>query len=81
MTQRFWVVAATISLAAACSQKEEPRSRAAEAPKAAPGASTEAKTMTFHSFSAAPLGLTEPVSLAKYQGKVLLVANTAAHCG
>ncbi len=37
--------------------------------------------MTFHSFSAAPLGLTEPVSLARYQGKVLLVANTAAHCG
>lgn len=37
--------------------------------------------MTFHSFSAAPLGLIEPVSLARYQGKVLLVANTAAHCG
>jgi glutathione peroxidase len=37
--------------------------------------------MTFHSFSAAPLGLTEPVSLARYQGKVLLVANTASHCG
>ena len=37
--------------------------------------------MTFHSFSAAPLGQTEPVSLAKYQGKVLLVANVAAHCG
>jgi glutathione peroxidase len=37
--------------------------------------------MTFYSFSAAPLGLREPISLAKYQGKVLLVANTAAHCG
>jgi glutathione peroxidase len=37
--------------------------------------------MTFHSFSAAPLGSTEPVSLSRYQGKVLLVANTAAHCG
>jgi glutathione peroxidase len=37
--------------------------------------------MTFYSFSAAPLGLTEPLPLSKYQGKVLLVANTAAHCG
>jgi len=37
--------------------------------------------MTFEAFSAAPLGLTEPVSLAKYKGQVLLVANTAAHCG
>ena len=37
--------------------------------------------MSFHSFSAAPLGLTEPVSLSKYKGEVILVANTAAHCG
>ena len=37
--------------------------------------------MSFHSFSAAPLGLTEPVALSKYKGEVLLVANTAAHCG
>ncbi len=37
--------------------------------------------MTFHSFSAAPLGVDAPVSLAKYKGKVLLVVNTAAHCG
>ncbi len=44
MTQRFWVVAATISLAAACSQKEEPPSRAAETPKAAaPGATSRAR--------------------------------------
>jgi glutathione peroxidase len=35
----------------------------------------------FFEFSAAPLGQTEPASLAKYHGKVLLVVNTAAHCG
>jgi glutathione peroxidase len=44
-------------------------------------ANPEGKTMSFYSFSAAPLGLTDAVSLAKYQGKVLLVVNTAAHCG
>lgn len=37
--------------------------------------------MSFHTFSAAPLGKTEPESLSKYRGKVLLVVNTAAHCG
>jgi glutathione peroxidase len=76
MTQRFWVVAATMVLATACSQREEPK---AQGP--APGATAEAKTMTFYSFSATPLGHSELVSLAKYQGKVLLVANTASHCG
>lgn len=35
----------------------------------------------FHSFAAVPLGETEAVSLAKYKGQVLLVVNTAAHCG
>jgi glutathione peroxidase len=76
MNKRSWpVVMTTIFLAAACTQREEPRGPA-------PGASAaEAKTMSFHSFSAALLGQTEPVSLTKYQGKVLLVANTAAHCG
>ncbi len=37
--------------------------------------------MSFHSFSVAPLGHAEPVSLGKYQGKVLLVVNVASHCG
>jgi glutathione peroxidase len=40
-----------------------------------------APTMSFYAFSAAPLGKSEPVSLEKYRGKVLLVVNTAAHCG
>lgn len=67
-----------MALLAGCSQRDEaPRA----APPVHPTPSTEAKTMTFHSFSAAPLGTTEPVSLSKYQGKVLLVANVAAHCG
>src|SRR6185312_6198371 len=35
---------------------------------------SEGKTMPFHSFSATPLGHAEPVSLTRYQGKVLLVA-------
>jgi glutathione peroxidase len=75
---------AMIFLAAACTQREEARGPALEAPRGEtkpPPSTPEGKTMTFHSFSAAPLGLIEPVSLAKYQGKVLLVANTAAHCG
>jgi glutathione peroxidase len=47
-----------------------------------PSDSTRSSTaMSFYSFSAAPLGSDAPVSLEKYQGKVLLVANTAAHCG
>jgi len=37
--------------------------------------------MSFYAYSAAPLGKSEPVSLEKYRGKVLLVVNTAAHCG
>jgi len=80
------VALATILLAAACSQREDPRGPAAETARSAaqlpaPGTTPEGKTMTFHSFSAAPLGLAEPVSLSRYQGKVLLVANTASHCG
>ena len=81
MTQRIWVVAATILLATACSQREEPQARGPDTPRPLAPATNEAKTMTFHSFSAAPLGLSEPVSLSRYQGKVLLVANTASHCG
>jgi glutathione peroxidase len=69
----------TIFLAAGGTRREEAGglSRAASATRAPEGKNT----MTFHSFSAAPLGQTEPVSLAKYEGKVLLVVNTAAHCG
>jgi glutathione peroxidase len=77
----FRVIAAA-ALLSACSQREElrppePRPEAAAATSIQRGTSA----MTFHSFSAAPLGLTEPVSLSKYKGEVLLVANTAAHCG
>jgi glutathione peroxidase len=76
MTRRACIVLLSSFLAAACS-KAPPAVRA----EATTNANPEGKTMTFHSFSAAPLGLTEPVSLAKYDGKVLLVVNTAAHCG
>ena len=80
------LVLATIFLAAACSRREDPQGPAPETARAAsklpaPGTNPEGKTMTFHSFSAAPLGLTEAVPLTRYQGKVLLVANTASHCG
>ena len=82
MTHRSRLALATIFLATACTQREE-RGPAPDAPRVEAKATTnpEGKTMSFHSFSAAPLGLTEAVSLAKYQGKVLLVANTASHCG
>jgi glutathione peroxidase len=80
MTTRSWILAAVL-LSAACSQKDEPSAKAPAPEKPGAPSATEAKTMTFYSFSAAPLGLAEPVSLGKYQGKVLLVANTAAHCG
>lgn len=50
------------------------------AEKHAPPTTTEAP-VTFYSFDAAPLGKTEKVSLSKYKGSVLLVVNTAAHCG
>jgi glutathione peroxidase len=72
-------LAATISLAAACSQREEPRGPVSDPPRAS--APKEETAMSFYSFSAVPLGQAQPVSLAKYQGKVLLIANTAAHCG
>jgi glutathione peroxidase len=35
----------------------------------------------FFAFSAAPLGQKEPIALDRYKGQVLLVVNTAAHCG
>src|SRR5271170_680515 len=82
--RRSPIVMTTIFLAAACTQREEARGPAVEAARGEsrpPASSPEGKTMTFHSFSAAPLGLIEPAPLARYQGKVLLVANTAAHCG
>jgi glutathione peroxidase len=78
------VLAAAILLSA-CSQREELRPpephrevAAADTPSHPAGGAT---AMTFHSFSVAPLGLTEPVSLSRYKGEVILVANTAAHCG
>jgi glutathione peroxidase len=73
-------LAATISLALGCTTPQD-HAAASDAPHAEANASNGAKTMTFHSFSAAPLGLTEATSLAKYKGKVLLVVNTASHCG
>jgi glutathione peroxidase len=72
MMHRKAFLLVTILLAASCSKAQD----AAPAPP-----NPEGKTMNFYAFSAAPLGLAEPVSLAKYQGKVLLVVNTAAHCG
>jgi len=59
----------------------EPAPRAEPARPVSTSIATGSHAMSFHSFSAVPLGQAEPVSLAKYQGKVLLVANTAAHCG
>jgi glutathione peroxidase len=84
MTLRILMVPtlATIFLAAACSQREDPRAPAPSAPRTeanAPGKGSSA--MSFYSFSAPRLGLTEAAPLTAYQGKVLLVANTAAHCG
>jgi glutathione peroxidase len=64
---------ATIVLSAGCSPREHT--------PATTQPSAEVKSMSFHAFSAAPLGQTEAVSLTKYKGQVLLVANTAAHCG
>lgn len=75
-----WTLAAA-ALLVACSQPEQPKGPAPEPPKAASAAEPRSNAMTFHAFSAAPLGGTEPVSLAKYKGQVILVANTAAHCG
>jgi len=64
----------------ACSRPDQGRSPTPE-PAQAPTPDPKAKTMTFDTFSAAPLGQTEPVSLSRYKGQVILVANTAAHCG
>jgi glutathione peroxidase len=75
---RATLLVAMISLAA-CT----PREAAPGAPTATakPASGSEGSSMSFHSFSAAPLGQAQAVPLSKYQGKVLLVANTAAHCG
>ena len=70
------LLVATIPLLAACSQREDARG-----PAPTVQAHQGSTAMTVHSFSAAPLGQTEAVSLARYKGQVLLVANTAAHCG
>src|SRR5262249_54236883 len=69
----------TIFLAARCVRREETGAPPREAP---PGSATEGKnTMTFPLFSAAPPGQTQPLALAKHEGKGLRVVNTAAHCG
>jgi glutathione peroxidase len=73
--------AALMFLAAACSQREEPRGPAPETPHPEAARAEGSKAMSFHSFSAVPLGGSQAVPLTKYQGKVLLVVNTAAHCG
>ena len=77
------LLVATLPLLAACSQRDEVRGPAPDPHlgTAVAGAGQGSTAMTFHSFSVAPLGQTTPVSLAKYKGQVLLVANTAAHCG
>lgn len=74
-----WKAAAVLALAVtsvACAQPGAGPSPTGAA-SSGPGAAME----TFYSFSAIPLGGTEPVALTKYQGSVILVANTAAHCG
>lgn len=68
------------SLLLGCSSAE-PAPRPESARPVPATATPGSQVMSFHSFSAVPLGQAEPVSFAKYQGKVLLVANTAAHCG
>jgi hypothetical protein len=69
-----WALAMSL-LCAACSSREHPPDTTQKA------TAPEVKSMSFYAFSAAPLGQTEAVSLAKYKGQVLLVANTASHCG
>ncbi|APR87469.1 Glutathione peroxidase [Minicystis rosea] len=76
--RRFLLVAVMLGLG--CSQADPGKGTAPEPPRPATAA-PRAQAMTFHSFSAVPLGQSEPVSLAKYKGQVVLVANTAAHCG
>lgn len=75
------LLVATIPLFTACSQREEVRGPAPDPHLGTARADQGSTAMTFHSFSAAPLGETAAVSLAWYKGQVLLVANTAAHCG
>jgi glutathione peroxidase len=72
------ITLAALLLAACADQKpapgaSPPTTRTQEAPVSV--------AATFHTFQAVPLGGQEPLSLAKYKGSVLLVANVAAHCG
>lgn len=75
-------IALTILLTAACSTRDREAPGAAPPPRAsATTTATGSAASSFYAFSAAPLGETKPVSLDKYRGKVLLIANTASHCG
>lgn len=83
MTTRA-TIALTILLSAACTtrDREAPAPPGATAKPAATAAATADRAAgSFYAFSAVPLGTAQPASMDKYRGKVLLVANTASHCG
>jgi glutathione peroxidase len=75
---------ATLLLAAACSSSESDGTASVAAPSApAPETAMAAPTAapaSFHAFSTTTLE-GQPVNLADYKGKVLLVVNTASACG